>query len=247
MDLKDAVVVVTGGTGGVGSRVCSAFFGQGCRVLAADRLGPSAEQSKQIADNPERLSYLEVDTSTIDGANTMVDAALKEYGQLDVLVNAAAVTQGVPFQDLDGLTDDLWNHILAINLTGPERCIKAVAPVMLRQQRGRIVNIGSIAGISPSGSSIAYAVSKAGILHLTRCMAVALAPHVLVNAVAPGAIAGTRISANWTADFLDKTVAGSQLRRSVAIDDVVDQIVTLARGDSTTGTTVVIDGGIVFR
>src|SRR5207237_8770759 len=124
-------------------------------------------------------------------------AAERTFGQIDVLVNNAAINQWVEFSDLDGMTDDLWNRILTINLTGPWLCSKAVAPLMRRQQRGRIVSTSSIAGLRPSGSSIAYAVAKAGVIHLTRCLAVALAPHVPVHSVGPSGVEGT----GWTVNL----------------------------------------------
>src|SRR5262249_26535446 len=93
------------------------------------------------------------------------------FGRLDILVNDAAYNKAIPFPDLDSLTMEVWDKIMAVNLTGPMRLMEAVAPVMKAQGRGRIVNIASVSGVGPTGSSIAYAVSKAGLIHLTRCMA----------------------------------------------------------------------------
>src|SRR6202012_397616 len=115
----------------------------------------------------------------------LVTDVTKRFGRLDILVNDAAFNKAIPFPDLDSLTLDVWDKIMAVNLTGPMRLTKAVAPIMKAQGQGRIVNISSVAGLNPTGSSIAYAVSKAGLIHLTRCMAVALAPETLVNCVAP--------------------------------------------------------------
>ena len=105
---------------------------------------------------------------------------------------------------------------MAVNLTGPMRLTKAVAPVMKAQGRGRIVNIASVAGLGPTGSSIAYAVSKAGLIHLTRCMAVALAPETLVNCVAPGLLEGTRATANLRPEQIERSaveLAAEEARR----------------------------------
>src|SRR5581483_3368590 len=136
------------------------------------------------------------------GAESLVTAGLAELGAIDVLVNNAGINKWVEFADLDGMTDELWDGILGTNLKGPWLCSKAVAPVMQRQQRGRIVSVASIAGLRPSGSSIAYCISKAGVIHLTRCLAVALAPHVLVNAVAPGLMEGTGMTVNLAEQFI---------------------------------------------
>src|SRR6201999_2634967 len=102
----------------------------------------------------------------------------------------------------------VWDKIMAVNLTGPLRLIKAVAPIMKTQGQGRIVNISSTAGLGPSGSSIAYAVSKAGLISLTRCFAVALAPQTLVNCVAPGLLEGTRATANLRPEQIQNSSAG---------------------------------------
>jgi 3-oxoacyl-[acyl-carrier protein] reductase len=141
------------------------------------------------------------------------------------------------------MTHELWNDILATNLTGAFNCIKAVAPLMRAQGQGRIVNISSGAGVAPRGSSIAYAVSKAGMIHLTKCMAVALAPAVTVNCVAPGFMEGTRATANRPAEYQATVADMTLLRHPVNKDDVAEQLVTFCRSDSMTGQTVVMDCG----
>ena len=106
---------------------------------------------------------------------------------------------------------------------------------------------GGNGGLGPSGSSIAYAVSKAGLIHLTRCMAVALAPHVLVNCVAPGLLEGTRATANLPQAQIDQSVAAALLKKAADKDDCADQVVTMCRTETMTGQTVVIDSGRYFH
>jgi 3-oxoacyl-[acyl-carrier protein] reductase len=145
------------------------------------------------------------------------------------------------------MTDEEWTKILDINLTGPMLLTKAVAPVMKAQKSGRIVNIASVAGLGPTGSSIAYAVSKAGLIHLTKCMAVALAPHVLVNCVAPGLLEGTRATANLRPEAVENNKKAALLGKAADKDDVADQVVTMCRTETTTGQTLVIDAGRTFH
>src|SRR4030095_4834527 len=133
-----------------------------------------------------------------------------------------------------------------VNLTGPLHCIKAVAPVMQKQGRGRIVNIASVAGLGPSGSSIAYAVSKAGLIHLTRCMAGARAPHFLFMWAAPALLEGTRATATLPQAQIDQSAAASLLKKAADKDDVAHQVVTMCRTETMTGQTVVIDSGRYF-
>ena len=133
------------------------------------------------------------------------------------------------------MTYEEWQKILAVNLTGPMLCIKAVAPAMQRTGGGRIVNIASVAGLAPSGSSIPYAVSKAGLIHLTRCMAVGLAPAILVNCIAPGYLEGTRATANLNPAYRDRARDAALLKRAADKDDVANQVVALCQTDSITG------------
>src|SRR5678815_1356441 len=177
----------------------------------------------------------------------MVDNVVKRFGRLDILINDAAYNKSIRFQDLDGLTYEEWTKILDINLTGPMLTTKAVAPVMKKQGSGRIVNIASVAGLGPTGSSIAYAVSKAGLIHLTRCMAVALAPEALVNCVAPGLLEGTRATSNLRAEQIQNSAATSLLKRPADKDDCADMVVTMCRTETMTGQTIVIDSGRYFH
>ena len=180
------------------------------------------------------------DAAAVEG---LVGAVTRRFCRLDILVNDAAYNKAIPFADLDGLTIEVWDKIMAVNLTGPMRLIKAVAPVMKAQGRGRIVNIASVAGLAPSGSSIAYAVSKAGLIHLTRCMAVALAPETLVNCVAPGLLEGTRATANLRPEQIERSAAGALLKKPADKEDCADMVVTICRTETMTGQTMVIDAG----
>ena len=141
---------------------------------------------------------------------------------------------------------EVWDKIIAVNLTGPMRLIKAVAPIMKAQGRGRIVNISSVSGVGPTGSSIAYAVSKAGLIHLTRCMAVALAPETLVNCVAPGLLEGTRATANLRPEQIHNSAATALLKKPADKDDCADMVVAMCRTETMTGQTAVIDSGRYF-
>ena len=141
----------------------------------------------------------------------------------------------------------MWSKILDVNLTGPMLMCKSVAPIMERQGGGRIVNIASIAGLYPGGSSIAYAVSKAGLIHLSNCMAVALAPHTLVNCVAPGLLEGTRATENLPPEMIQASANAALLKTPADKDDCAHQVVTFCQSDTTTGQTIVIDSGRYFH
>jgi 3-oxoacyl-[acyl-carrier protein] reductase len=249
MDLKNSVAIVTGGNGGLGQRICHALAAAGANVAVvyAQSAAEAEGVAGELAVHDVAAAAFACDVTQPAQVGRLVDQVTKRFGRLDILINDAAYNKSIPFDDLDALTIEEWTKILDVNLTGPLHCIKAVAPVMKKQGRGRIVNIASIAGLGPTGSSIAYAVSKAGLIHLTKCMAVALAPHVLVNCVAPGLLEGTRATANLSNSQIERSASGALLKRAADKDDVADQVVTLCRADTTTGVTVAIDAGRAFH
>src|ERR1700719_3005340 len=180
MELRGAVALVTGGNGGLLKRICHALAKESVHI--AVMYAQSRGQAEGVARELTSLHQINAaafgcDVTDPAAVERVVGDVTGRFGCLDILVNDAAYNVAIPFPDLDTLTMEVWDKIIAINLTGPMRLMKAVAPVMKAQGHGRIVNISSVAGVGPTGSSIAYAVSKAGLIHLTRCMAVALAPR----------------------------------------------------------------------
>ena len=249
MDLKNAVAVVTGGNGGLGQRICHALAAAGANiaVVYAQSESEAGKVAGELQGHGVDAAAFQCNVTDPTSVARMVEAVVARFGKLDILINDAAYNKSIPFSDLDGLTVEEWTKIIDVNLTGPMHCIKAVAPVMKKQGRGRIVNIASIAGLIPGGSSIAYAVSKAGLIHLTRCMSVALAPEVLVNCVAPGLLEGTRATANLSNAQIERSASGSLLKRAADKNDCADQVVTMCRTETMTGQTVAIDSGRVFH
>ncbi|MBN8901175.1 MAG: SDR family oxidoreductase [Rhodospirillales bacterium] len=250
MDLTGTVALVTGGNGGLGQRICHALAREGAHIAIA--YAQSREQAESVAHDiaaahQVRAAAFACDVTDPAAVVRLVEDVTGRFERLDILVNDAAYNKAIPFQDLDSLTLDVWEKIMAVNLTGPMRLSKAVAPVMKAQGRGRIVNVASVAGLSPTGSSIAYAVSKAGLIHLTRCMAVALAPETLVNCVAPGLLEGTRATANLRPEQIERSAAGALLKKAADKDDCADMVVTMCRTETMTGQTVVIDAGRIFH
>jgi 3-oxoacyl-[acyl-carrier protein] reductase len=250
MDLKGMVALVTGGNGGLGQRICHALAREGADIAVV--YARSREQAEGVAR--ELASQYQIKTQAFacdltDGAavDGLIGEVTRVFGGLDILINDAAYNHAIPFSDLDNLTQEVWDKIMAVNLTGPMRLTKAVAPVMKARGRGRIVNIASVAGLSPTGSSIAYAVSKAGLIHLTRCMAVALAPETLVNCVAPGLLDGTRATANLRSEQIERSASSALLKKPADKDDCADMVVTMCRTETMTGQTVVIDAGRIFH
>lgn len=216
------------------------FAHEGARVVINS--SRSVEEGEALARSLPDALYVQADVALEDEAKRLVATALERFGRLDVAVNNAGTTKRVPFNDLDGADDELWERILAVNLMGPWHVSRAATPT-LRKTKGSIVNVGSVAGLIAGGSSLPYAVSKAALHHLTRTLAQALAPDVRVNAVAPGLV-DTPWTAGWESN--QAIVERTPLGRAATPEDIADAIVFLARAQFATGQVLAVDGGLTL-
>ena len=250
MNLQGKVATVTGGSGGLGKCICNALAKQGVTlaILYNNHYKEAKALSDELNDHGYDSSTYQCDVTNPKQVDQTVEKVIKDFKKVDILVNDAAYNIWIPFQDLNALTYEQWNKIININLTGPMLFIKAVAAPMKLQGAGRIINIASVSGMAPVGSSIAYGVSKAGLIQLTKGMAVALAPdNILVNCVSPGYLEGTRMSDNLAEEYKDQARNGAVLKKAADKDDIAEQVVTFCKTDTTTGQTLVIDGGRLFH
>ena len=250
MDLQGKVAIVTGGSGGLGKCICNALAKQGVNlaILYNNHFEDAQILSEELNASGCLTSIYKCDVTNPDEVSKTVETVTKDFKKIDILVNDAAYNIWIPFEDLKALTYEEWNKIININLTGPMLFTKAVANPMKLQGAGRIINIASVAGLAPVGSSIAYGVSKAGLIQLTKGMAVALAPdNILVNCIAPGYLEGTRMSDNLAEEYREAARLGAVLKKAADKDDIANQVVTFCKTDTTTGQTLVIDGGRLFH
>ena len=222
-DLKGRVALVTGSSSGIGAAVAATFAELGASVVV-NSVSSVAEGEQLAAKLPDAM-YVQADVSDPADAKRLVGATVERYGRLDILVNNAGTTTVIPHDDLDAATNEIWERILRVNVLGPWNVIQAAAPHLRETGDGVILNISSLAGVRPVGSSIPYAVSKAALNHLSVLLANALGPEIRVHAVAPGLI-----DTPWTADWetIRETVRGTApLRRSGTPEDVADACVAL--------------------
>ncbi|MCS7002060.1 MAG: SDR family oxidoreductase, partial [Dehalococcoidia bacterium] len=175
----------------------------------------------------------------------MVDAVARRFGRLDTLVNNAATTRFVSWDEVD---DELWERVLAVNLSGAYYCIRAVTPHMREAGMGVIVNVSSIGGLTPAASSAPYAVSKAGLNHLTRFAARHLGPVIRVNAVAPGLVL-TRWNADRPSEAKEAQIQAAALKMPGLPEDIANAVLFLSTDESRfiTGQVLVVDGGRVMQ
>jgi 3-oxoacyl-[acyl-carrier protein] reductase len=246
MDLQGKTAFVTGGSGDLGGAIARALAAAGADV-AISYLGhlEGATATVEAIHGAGRQSVAvpldQRDRTAIDAA---VERVVGTFGRMDILVNNAAWNIGIPFADLDALTAELWDRVLDTNLRGPYLLARALAPYLRAHGAGRIVNIASVGRLYPASSSIAYSASKAGLIHLTRCLAVALAPDVTVNCIAPGLIEGTRMAQRMPAEVAQLERSQAVLGQVASVQDIAAQAVTFCRAESITGQVLVIDGGM---
>ena len=249
VDLKDRVALVAGGTGLLGIAIARALARAGADVGTTylERRDAARETCAAVEALGRRAFSVALDQTDAGAIPGAIEAAARHFGRLDALVNNAAWNIAIPFPDLESLDAATWDRLFSTNLRGPYLLCRAAAPRLKAGGAGRIVNIASVAGLNPGGSSIAYATSKAGLIHLTRCLAVALAPEVTVNCVAPGLMEGTRMTSRLRPETAEGARQRAALKRAASVEDVADQVVTFCRSDSVTGQVLNIDAGVFFH
>lgn len=252
MDLGGRVALVTGGATGIGRATVLGLARAGVKGVVINYRA-SKKEAEGVAEEVRRIGAEALcacaDVKSDEQVRRMIDQVGERFGRLDVLVNNAGVTHWVQVSDLEALTDAMWDDILDINVKGAFRCARAAAPLLSKTQ-GMVVNVSSISGIiAPATmSSLAYGTAKAALIHLTRGLAVALAPKVRVNGVAPAFTDTPWMRDHYGADYdqvVTRAASTYPLKRIATPEDVAAAIVGLVTGgDFVTGQTLIIDGGL---
>ncbi|NJD09637.1 MAG: SDR family oxidoreductase [Gemmatimonadetes bacterium] len=238
MDLVGRTALVTGGAHRLGGALARALAAAGADVVINYRRSAAAADTlvRELKATGRRALAVPADVADPAAVRALVAAALAEYGRLDVLVNSASRFDRIPFAEI---TPEQWDRALAVNLKAPFLLAQAAAPA-LRATRGCIINLLDLSAFQPWAGFVPHAVSKAGLLHLTRCLARVLAPDVRVNAIAPGHVLpppGFDIQDNG--DTLDRRV----LDRAGSPADVIGALTYLVDAPFVTGEVLVVDGG----
>jgi 3-oxoacyl-[acyl-carrier protein] reductase len=252
MNVEGKAAIITGGGTGVGRATALDLARRGCSVLV--NYSRSKDDAERTAADASALGVRAVpfrgDVADDQACRSMVEAAVRELGRLDVLVQSAGTTVFVPHSDLEGVKADDWSRIFGVNLIGAFQCARAARSAILKSGGGEIVNVSSVAGIAAVGSSIPYCTSKAALNNLTVALARALAPQIRVNAVAPGFITGRWLEQGLGAAYdVVKQAAErrSALGRVSSPEDVAAAIVALITGsDMVTGQILACDGGMLI-
>jgi len=246
--LNNKVAIVTGSSRGIGRRIAEIFAENGASVVI--NYNHTDTEANNVLDAiRERTGFapliVKADVSTSDGVAKLVDSTLNHFGKIDILVNNAGITIRDSTLDID---EKDWDLVMAVNLKGPFLCVKTTIPVMLKNKSGTIINITSIRGITGSSNSMHYAVSKAGIITMTKSLAMEFAPFIRVNAIAPG-YTMTDLHSHLDKNEISRIEASIPLKRFGSVNDIAKTALFLASDETSyiTGETIIVSGGLVMK
>lgn len=247
-ETQEQVALVTGASRGIGAAIARALAARGCNLALNHSSEHSAQACADLADDLQREYGIKAvvfcaDVSNFEAAKEMVEGVREQFGRIDVLVNNAGVTQ-------DGLlarmSEEAFDKVISVNLKGAFNCMRHVAPVMMKQRSGRIINISSVVGLYGNAGQVNYAASKAGIVGMTKSAAKELgARGITVNAVAPGFI-DTDMTRALSEKTREGVVSRIALRELGSPEDVAGAVSFLASNEARyiTGHVLTVDGGL---
>ncbi|MFB3738158.1 MAG: SDR family NAD(P)-dependent oxidoreductase [Candidatus Velamenicoccus archaeovorus] len=247
LQLANRSVIVTGGSRGIGACYVGAFLAAGARVAVADVNPPE----RGNGFDPSDVLFVPTDVADDASATSMAARVNDEFGEVDVLVNNAAVYQDigrkVPF---DEISVDAWDRVMRVNVRGVWQCTKAVTPSFRSKGRGKVVNVASTVAMFGSVGFLHYVASKAAVLGLTRSLARELGPfNITVNAVAPGLVSNDATRVMNDDAYLERMAQMRAIGREMVPDDLLGAVLFLASpaSDFITGQTIVVDGGQILN
>ncbi len=244
MRLEGKVAIVTGAAGGFGSEIGRIFAREGASLVLADINHRVAESlANELKAQGTKAVAVSVDVRDENQVYAMVDRAISEFGQVDILINNAGMGRGARIQDI---TLDDWNQLLRLNLTGTFLCCKAVIDHMIAREYGKIVNMASICGQTARPVGVDYSASKSGIIGITRTLALQVAPYgINVNAVAPGPVATQIFERNWPKETVEKLKSTIPFKREGTPRDIANAALFLSSDEAgwITGEVIAVNGG----
>lgn len=240
--LRGRAALVTGGARRVGKAIAVALAERGADIIVhhsagSDEAGRTASELRALG---VQVAVLQADLTDVAAAVSLPERAAAAFGRLDILVNSAAMMTRTPIGEV---TPAQWEAMFALNIRAPFFIAQSAAP-LLRAHDGVIVNIADLAAYETWPAYVPHAITKAGVVQMTRGLARALAPKVRVNAVAPGAVL---LPDEWEQDVADRLVSTTPLGRLGSAADVAQAVVYLCEASYVTGEVLIVDGGRHIR
>ena len=250
--LKDKVAVVTGGGRGIGKEIALRYADEGARLFIPDiNLKMAEEAAEEIRAKGGEAAAMECDISDENAASKLAEQVKKRYGRVDILVNNAAIWYGVEAKPWDAWSVEDWDRIFDVNVKGTWLVSKAIAPLMVEQTSGTIINMAShVFKVPDAQYFLGYALTKSAVYTLTQCMARALGPSgITVNSIAPGLVATeASLTKGGIDDIFVNVVEAQSIKRRSEASDIVGVAVFLATKDADfiSGQYIIVDGGSVM-
>jgi NAD(P)-dependent dehydrogenase (short-subunit alcohol dehydrogenase family) len=250
--LEGKVAIITGASRGIGRALALRFAEEGAKLMLTttnpERAAGVVEEIK--AKGGEAVA-MKADISDENDTKKIAEKVMQQYGQVDILINNAGIWYGVEAKPWDAWTVEDWDRMFAVNVKGTWLCCKAIAPLMVKQSRGKIINISShVIRVPDAQFFLAYALSKAAIYTMTQCLARALGPSgINVNAIGPGYTATeASLGQSGSEQIFQNVIAAQSLKRREEPEDVAGAAVFLASKDSDfiSGQFIIVDGGSVM-
>lgn len=245
MRLQGKVAIITGAARGIGRETALLFAAEGAKVVICDLLDEGEEVAEEIRSRGGEAIFYKLDVTDREAVKRMVDAVVERYGRIDILINNAGITRDAQFLKM---TEEDWDKVIAVNLKGVFNVTQAVAPVMVAQGKGKIVNAASVVALYGNFGQTNYVASKAGVIGMTKVWARELGRKgINVNAVAPGFIQ-TEMTAKVPEKVLQMVRERTPLGRLGTPRDVAYAYLFLASDESdyVNGAVLSVDGGLVI-
>jgi len=248
MRLKDRVAIVTGGARGIGAAYARGLAREGAAVAVVDILDP-APVAKEITDSAGKAIPLVIDVADETQTREMARKVAETFGRIDILVNNAAFFASIDRKPFEEITVEEWDKVMAVNVRGPFLCVKAGAPYMKEQRRGKVINVASGTFFKGNENFLHYVSSKGAVIAMTRCLARELGPYnINVNAIAPGfTMSEAILEKGENADA--QTIQSRLIKRRIYPEDLVGTVIYLSSSESDmmTGQVLLVDGGAAFH
>jgi len=250
--LKDKVAIITGSSRGFGKVFALRFAEEGAKLLLTTTSLERAQGTvKEVKAKGGEVAIMEADISHEDAGKKIAEKVMQQYGRVDILVNNAAIWYGINAKPWDVWTVKEWDQMFTVNVRGNWLVCKAIAPLMIKQKKGKIINIASdVFKVPDSQWFLPYALTKSAIYTMTQSLAAALGPSgINVNAIAPGYTATeASLGQDGSEKLFESVVAAQLIKRREEPEDVAGAVVFLASADSDliTGQLIIVDGGHVM-
>ena len=245
--LENKIVIITGSASGIGAATALKFAKAGANIVVNARSNTAGGERvvREITQLGRQAIFVQGNMSEPEQVASLFETTLKTFGTVDILINNAGVSTGKPFLET---TKDHWVEVFNNNFFSAVLCAKEAAKIMRAKGEGKIINTSSVRGLPHTGREgiMAYSAAKAALINFTKTLAKELAPHITVNAVAPGFVYTPNYD-TFPQELKDAFMQATPLHRFIHVDEIAEAFLYLATANAITGEVLVVDGGFTLK